>query len=164
MHLCSVALPGRAFPGPWDEGAAVAQSVPLAPHRPSLASTQLTSFFGALDSVLRYRATVLQAFKDMDRFTVNVTVLSTRDVLLLLHKWSLIERDVRLQEDLRAAVEKHQDKELLSECQDPRLSRPPGCSLPPEQCPSLSEQHFQSRGGFETGPAHQRSPSGGARL
>lgn len=81
-----------------------------------MASTQLTGFFGALDSVLRYRATVLQAFKDMNRLTVNATVLSTRDVLVLLHKWNLVERDVRLQEDLRAAAEKCQVRELLSEC------------------------------------------------
>lgn len=81
--------------------------------RPTLASAQLTGFFGALDSVLRYRATVLQAFKDMNRLTMNATVLSTRDVLVLLHKWSLIERDVRLQEDLRAATEKCQVRELL---------------------------------------------------
>ncbi|XP_020764535.2 LOW QUALITY PROTEIN: nucleolar pre-ribosomal-associated protein 1 [Odocoileus virginianus] len=81
--------------------------------RPTLASTQLTGFFGALDSVLRYRATVLQAFKDMNRLTVNATVLSTRDVLVLLHKWNLVERDVRLQEDLRAAAEKCQVRELL---------------------------------------------------
>ncbi|XFF96411.1 hypothetical protein AB1E19_000036 [Capra hircus] len=81
--------------------------------RPTLASAQLTGFFGALDSVLRYRATVLQAFKDMNRLTVNATVLSTRDVLVLLHKWSLLERDVRLQEDLRAAAEKCQVRELL---------------------------------------------------
>nr|XP_019585736.1 PREDICTED: nucleolar pre-ribosomal-associated protein 1 [Rhinolophus sinicus] len=94
--------------------------------RPSLASTQLTSFFGALDSVLRYRATVLQAFRDMDRFTVNETVLSTRDVLLLLHKWSLIERDVQLQEDLRAAVEKHPVKELLKMLKDKNKPVMPG--------------------------------------
>ena len=81
-----------------------------------MASSQLTGFFGALDSVLRYRATVLQAFKDMNRLTVNATVLSTRDVLVLLHKWNLVERDVRLQEDLRAAAEKCQVRELLSEC------------------------------------------------
>lgn len=81
--------------------------------RPTLASAQLTGFFGALNSVLRYRATVLQAFKDMNRLTVNATVLSTRDVLVLLHKWSLLERDVRLQEDLRAAAEKCQVRELL---------------------------------------------------
>ncbi|XP_047651428.1 LOW QUALITY PROTEIN: nucleolar pre-ribosomal-associated protein 1 [Phacochoerus africanus] len=81
--------------------------------RPTLASAQLADFFGALDSVLRYRATVLQAFKAMNRFTVNETVLSTRDVLVLLHKWSLIEKDVRLQEDLRATAEKHQVRELL---------------------------------------------------
>ncbi|XP_068831564.1 nucleolar pre-ribosomal-associated protein 1 [Capricornis sumatraensis] len=81
--------------------------------RPTLASAQLTGFFGALDSVLRYRATVLQAFKAMNRLTVNAAVLSTRDVLVLLHKWSLLERDVRLQEDLRAAAEKCQVRELL---------------------------------------------------
>lgn len=81
-----------------------------------MASTQLTGFFGALDSVLRYRTTVLRAFKDMNRLTVNATVLSTRDVLVLLHKWNLVERDVRLQEDLRAAAEKCQVRELLSEC------------------------------------------------
>lgn len=93
--------------------------MPLAPDRPTLASIQLMSFFGALDSVLRYRATVIQAFKDMDRFTVNEMVLTTTDVLVLLHKWSLIERDVKLQEDLSAAVEKCQVRGLLSECRGP---------------------------------------------
>ncbi|XP_073087525.1 nucleolar pre-ribosomal-associated protein 1-like isoform X2 [Manis javanica] len=91
-----------------------AQGVTLAPHRPALPSAQLASFFGALDSVLKYRATITQAFRDMDRFTVNETVLSTKDVLILLHKWSLIGRDTALQEDLRAAIEKYQVKELLT--------------------------------------------------
>ncbi|KAK2490694.1 hypothetical protein MC885_003320 [Smutsia gigantea] len=86
--------------------------------RPALPSAQLTSFFGALDSVLKYRATVTQAFRDMDRFTVNETVLSTKDVLILLHKWSLIERDLKLQEDLRTAIEKYQVKELLKMLKD----------------------------------------------
>lgn len=101
----------------------------LAPNRPTLASTQLMNFFGALDSVLRYRATVTQAFKDMDRFTVNEMPLSTMDVLVLLHKWSLIERDVRLQEDLSTAVEKCQVRGLLSECRGPRLPRVPQAVL-----------------------------------
>ncbi|XP_002929391.2 nucleolar pre-ribosomal-associated protein 1 isoform X1 [Ailuropoda melanoleuca] len=86
--------------------------------RPTLASAQLTGFFGTLDSVLKYRATVMQAFKDMNRFTVNETVLSTKDVLILLHKWSLLERDAKLQEDLRAAIEKYQVKELLKMLKD----------------------------------------------
>ncbi|ELK32092.1 Nucleolar pre-ribosomal-associated protein 1 [Myotis davidii] len=52
----------------------------LAKHlRPPLASAHLTSFFGALDWVLRYRASVLQAFQDPGRFTVNETALSTVD-------------------------------------------------------------------------------------
>lgn len=124
-------------PGLQDEEEAFVHSVTLDPHRPALASAQLTSFFEALGSVLRYRATVLQAFKDMNRFTVNETVLSTRDVLILMHKWSLIERDVQLQEALRAAVEKYQVKELLSECQDPGLCLMfPGASVPP-RAPSV---------------------------
>nr|XP_035139206.2 nucleolar pre-ribosomal-associated protein 1 isoform X2 [Callithrix jacchus] len=86
--------------------------------RPTLAPAQLTNFFGTLDSVLRYRATVIQAFKDMNRFTVNETVLSTKDVLVLLHKWSLIERDLKLQEDLRAAIEKGQARELIKMLKD----------------------------------------------
>ncbi|XP_016063699.1 PREDICTED: nucleolar pre-ribosomal-associated protein 1-like [Miniopterus natalensis] len=91
----------------------------LAKHlRPTLASAPLTDFFGALESVLRYRATVLQAFRDMARFTVNETVLSTRDALVLLHKWSLIERDAELQEALRAAAEKLHVRELLKMLKD----------------------------------------------
>ncbi|KAM5335146.1 nucleolar pre-ribosomal-associated protein 1 isoform 2-T2 [Glossophaga mutica] len=86
--------------------------------RPGLAPAQLASFFGALDSVLRYRATVLQTFKDMGRFTVNETALSTRDALILLHKWSLLGRDVALQEALRAAAEKFHVRELLKMLKD----------------------------------------------
>nr|XP_058152142.1 nucleolar pre-ribosomal-associated protein 1 isoform X2 [Dasypus novemcinctus] len=86
--------------------------------RPALDSALVTSFFGALDSVLRYRATVMQAFREMDRFTVNEKVLSTKDVLILLHKWGLIERDVKLQEDVKATAEKYQVKELIKMIRD----------------------------------------------
>ncbi|XP_059542298.1 nucleolar pre-ribosomal-associated protein 1 isoform X1 [Myotis daubentonii] len=91
----------------------------LAKHlRPALASAQLTGFFGALDSVLRYRASVLRAFQDLGRFTVNETVLSTADALLLLHKWSLIERDGELQGALRAAAERLRARDLLKTLKD----------------------------------------------
>ncbi|XP_037688521.1 nucleolar pre-ribosomal-associated protein 1 isoform X2 [Choloepus didactylus] len=86
--------------------------------RPTLDVAQLTNFFGALDSVLRYRATIMQAFRKMNRFTVNEEVLSTKDVLILLHKWSLVEKDVTLQEDLKAIVEKYQVKELMKMIRD----------------------------------------------
>lgn len=160
-HLTLWALPSHPRPGLWDEEAAWAQSATLAPDRPTLAPAQLTSFFGALESVLRYRATVVQAFKDMNRFTVNETVLSTKDVLILLHKWSLIERDARLQDDLRAAIEKYQVKELLSECQDPTVWRSPDCAQLPTEHPAvcLSEQHFRSCQGLGTGHTRPRSPA-----
>lgn len=86
--------------------------------RPTLTSSQLTNFFGTLESVLRYRSTIIQTFKNMGRFTVNKTSLSTKDVLVLLHKWSLIERDVKLQEDLKAVIEKCQVRDLMKMLKD----------------------------------------------
>ncbi|XP_066226445.1 nucleolar pre-ribosomal-associated protein 1 isoform X1 [Saccopteryx leptura] len=119
--------------------------------RPTLASTLLTSFFGTLDSVLRYRATVLQAFKDMDRFTVNEMVLSTKDILVLLHKWSLIERDAMLQEDLRTAAEKFQVKELLKMLKDKnkpvapaRARGPRGRKRRPEEAEEAANPEMQA--------------------
>ncbi|XP_007939478.1 nucleolar pre-ribosomal-associated protein 1 [Orycteropus afer afer] len=86
--------------------------------RSTLDPAQVTNFFWALDSMLRYRATVILAFKEMKRFTVNEKVLSTRDALVLLHKWSLFERDIKLQEDLKTTAEKHQVKELMKMIKD----------------------------------------------
>lgn len=79
-----------------------------------MASDQLISFFWTLESVLSYRATVIKTFKDMGRLTVNKVALSTKDVLVLLHKWSLIERDTKLQGELKAIIEQHQAKDLMS--------------------------------------------------
>lgn len=134
LWVCDIAQPPQSWAR--DEEAASAQSVSLAPNRPTLASAQLTGFFEALDSVLKYRATVMQAFKDMNRFTVNETVLSTNDVLILLHKWSLLERDAKLQEDLRAAIERYQVKELQSGCQEPTVWCSPNCARFPHRAAS----------------------------
>lgn len=90
--------------------------------RPTLASAQLMNFFWTLESVLSYRATIIKLFKDMGRFTVNKVALSTKDVLILLHKWSLIERDTKLQGELKAVIEQHQAKDLMKMLKD--KSRP----------------------------------------
>ncbi|KAG8518530.1 Nucleolar pre-ribosomal-associated protein 1 [Galemys pyrenaicus] len=124
----------------------------LARHlRPTLAPAQLTSFFGTLDAVLRYRAAVLRAFRALGRFTVNETVLSSSDTLVLLHKWSLLEGDVRLQEDLRAAVEKQPVKELLrmfKEKNKPavpaRARGPRGRRRRPEEAEAAAEPALQA--------------------
>ncbi|RMB93189.1 hypothetical protein DUI87_30311 [Hirundo rustica rustica] len=78
---------------------------------------KLAEFFSPLSSVLEYRAVVAEAFREMRRFTVNDSVLSSRE-LLLLHKWSLICRDLQLQEDLQALAQKYQNKELLKNIKD----------------------------------------------
>ena len=167
--LWLVCCPATEVLGCRQQGGLAQPGIVDSPHRPTLASAQLTGFFGALDSVLRYRATVLQAFKDMNRLTMNATVLSTRDVLVLLHKWSLIERDVRLQEDLRAATEKCQVRELLSECPlrgSVSSLTPQACLLPspPPQSswrlPPPSEQHVHSCQGLETGSVCLHSTQG----
>ncbi|XP_068883251.1 nucleolar pre-ribosomal-associated protein 1 isoform X1 [Aphelocoma coerulescens] len=79
---------------------------------------KLTEFFNTLSSVLEYRAVVVEAFREMRRFTVNDSVLSSRELLLLLHKWSLVSKDLQLQEDLQALAQKYQNKELLKNIKD----------------------------------------------
>ncbi|KAF4795038.1 Nucleolar pre-ribosomal-associated protein 1 [Turdus rufiventris] len=74
---------------------------------------KLTEFFSTLRSVLEYRAVVVEAFKEMRRFTANDSVLSSRELLLLLHKWSLVSKDLQLQEELQALAQKCQNTELL---------------------------------------------------
>ncbi|KAH0624869.1 hypothetical protein JD844_032735 [Phrynosoma platyrhinos] len=81
--------------------------------RANLDFPNLIQFFSTLSSVLEYRVLVIEAFREMGRFTVNEHVLSNKDVLLLLHKWSIISKDVELQDDLQIIAEQYQTKDLL---------------------------------------------------
>lgn len=83
-------------------------------RRTNFDPAKLTQFFSTLNSVLEYRAIVVEAFKEMSRFTVNDGILSNKEILLLLHKWSIIEKDLQLQEDVQTLAQKYQIKELLS--------------------------------------------------
>ncbi|NXA14825.1 NPA1P protein, partial [Sapayoa aenigma] len=107
--------------------------------RTNLGVAKLTEFFSTLSSVLEYRAVVLEAFREMRRFTVNDSVLSNREVLLLLHKWSLVDRDLQLQEDLQALAQKYQVKELLKNIKD--KNKP--------QASSHGYRHARRKGGAE---------------
>ncbi|OCT93833.1 hypothetical protein XELAEV_18011503mg [Xenopus laevis] len=82
--------------------------------RSNLDFIHITQFFSTLSSVLRYRSMVLDAFKEMGRFAVNELLFSSLDALLILHKWSTIEKDLDLQESLSSLAQKHKIKELLS--------------------------------------------------
>ncbi|NXT48894.1 NPA1P protein, partial [Pluvianellus socialis] len=91
--------------------------------RTNLDLAKLTQFFSTLNSVLEYRAIVIEAFKEMSRFTVNDSVLSTKEILLLLHKWSVIEKDLQLQEDMQTLAQKYQIKELLRNIKEKNKSQ-----------------------------------------
>ncbi|XP_069727208.1 nucleolar pre-ribosomal-associated protein 1 [Phaenicophaeus curvirostris] len=91
--------------------------------RTNLGLATLTQFFSTLSSVLEYRAVVLEAFKEMNRFTVNDSVLSNKEILLLLHKWSVIEKDLQLQEDVQTLAQKYQIKELLKNIKEKNKSQ-----------------------------------------
>ncbi|KAM4701657.1 nucleolar pre-ribosomal-associated protein 1 [Discoglossus pictus] len=94
--------------------------------RTNLDFSQVTQFFTTMSSVVRYRSLVLGAFKEMGRFAVNERIISSKDVLLLLHKWSTIEKDLELQESLSNLAQKHKVKELLSTIKEkyrPQASR-----------------------------------------
>ncbi|KFQ34461.1 Nucleolar pre-ribosomal-associated protein 1, partial [Mesitornis unicolor] len=91
--------------------------------RTNLDLTRLPQFFGTLSSVLEYRAVVVEAFKEMSRFTVNDSVLSSKEVLLLLQKWSVVEKDLQLQEDVQTLAQKYQVKELLKNIKEKNRSQ-----------------------------------------
>ncbi|KAM9390262.1 nucleolar pre-ribosomal-associated protein 1 [Phaethornis superciliosus] len=91
--------------------------------RTNLDLAKLTQFFSTLSSVLEYRGTVVEAFRAMNRFTVNESVLSTKEILLLLHKWSIIGKDLQLQEDVQSLAQKYQIKELLRNIKEKKKSQ-----------------------------------------
>ncbi|NXG73591.1 NPA1P protein, partial [Baryphthengus martii] len=91
--------------------------------RTNLDIAKLTQFFSTLNSVLEYRAVVVEAFKEMSRFTVNDSALSNKEILLLLHKWSIIKKDLQLQEDVQTLAQKYQIKELLKNIREKNKSQ-----------------------------------------
>uniref|UniRef100_A0A670I5H5 URB1 ribosome biosis homolog n=1 Tax=Podarcis muralis TaxID=64176 RepID=A0A670I5H5_PODMU len=93
--------------------------------RTNLDSAILIQFFSTLSSVLEYRVVVFEAFRQMGRFTVNEHVLSNKDVLLLLHKWSIIGKDVELQDVLQIFAQQYQMKELLKNIKDKKKTQAP---------------------------------------
>ncbi|CAI5772653.1 pre-ribosomal-associated 1 [Podarcis lilfordi] len=93
--------------------------------RTNLDSATLIQFFSTLHSVLEYRVVVFEAFRQMGRFTVNEHVLSNKDVLLLLHKWSIIGKDVELQDVLQIFAQQYQIKELLKNIKDKNKAQAP---------------------------------------
>ncbi|XP_021404254.2 nucleolar pre-ribosomal-associated protein 1 isoform X1 [Lonchura striata] len=88
---------------------------------------KLSELFSTLSSVLEYRAVVVEAFRERRRFMVNDSILSSRELLLLLHKWSLVSQDLQLQEDLQALAQKDQKKELLKNIKDKNKHQASSC-------------------------------------
>ncbi|XP_069616946.1 nucleolar pre-ribosomal-associated protein 1 isoform X2 [Ranitomeya imitator] len=82
--------------------------------RPNLGGVHIAQYFGTLSSVLRYRRRVLDAFTEMGRFAINQQILSSSKALILLQKWSVIEKDLDLQEKLSNLAKEYQIKELKS--------------------------------------------------
>ncbi|XP_040194806.1 nucleolar pre-ribosomal-associated protein 1 isoform X2 [Rana temporaria] len=82
--------------------------------RTNLDGLHLCQYFCTLSSILQYRSRVLEAFKEMGRFAVNEQVFSDKNALLLLHKWSSIEKDLDLQERIGSLAKEFKVKELIS--------------------------------------------------
>ncbi|ETE73475.1 Nucleolar pre-ribosomal-associated protein 1, partial [Ophiophagus hannah] len=81
--------------------------------RTNLDPVEFIQFFSVLSSVLEYRTLVIEAFREMGRFIVNEHILSNNDVLILLYKWSIISKDMELQDHLHVVAQQYQIKELL---------------------------------------------------
>lgn len=99
----------------WDDINILSKFFPcLLLNRTNLDPVEFIQFFNVLSSVLEYRTLVIEAFREMGRFIVNEHILSNNDVLILLFKWSIISKDMELQDDLHVVAQQYQIKELLS--------------------------------------------------
>uniref|UniRef100_A0A670XZ78 URB1 ribosome biosis homolog n=1 Tax=Pseudonaja textilis TaxID=8673 RepID=A0A670XZ78_PSETE len=81
--------------------------------RTNLDPVEFIRFFSVLSSVLEYRTLVIEAFREMGRFIVNKHIISNNGVLILLYKWSIISKDIELQDHLHVVAQQYQIKELL---------------------------------------------------
>ncbi|XP_056415470.1 nucleolar pre-ribosomal-associated protein 1 isoform X2 [Hyla sarda] len=82
--------------------------------RTNLDGVHINQYFGTLSSVLSYRRRLLDAFEEMGRFVINRQIFSCSKALLLLQKWSVIEKDLELQERLNGLAKEYRIKELKS--------------------------------------------------
>ncbi|CAN2387608.1 URB1 ribosome biogenesis 1 homolog (S. cerevisiae) [Pristimantis euphronides] len=80
--------------------------------RTNLDAVHIHQYFGTLSSIVKYRRRVLDAFDEMGRFVINEQILSNSTALLLLQKWSVIEKDLDLQEKLGLLAKEYRVKEL----------------------------------------------------
>ncbi|XP_069744854.1 nucleolar pre-ribosomal-associated protein 1 isoform X2 [Narcine bancroftii] len=71
-----------------------------------------SKFLHTLSSVLRHRSGAFLEYKEKGWITLNEKVLSCTEILLLLHKWSIVGREFRMQESLQNLANKYSIKEL----------------------------------------------------
>ncbi|KAM3934667.1 nucleolar pre-ribosomal-associated protein 1 [Leptodactylus fuscus] len=123
--------------------------------RTNLDGVHINQYFGTLSSVLRYRRRILEAFRAMGRFVINRQVLSSSKALLLLQKWSVIEKDLDLQEKLNSLAKEYRVKELKSSIKEkfrqlgPRhlkkkLEAEVEAAVPDVSCLEESKHHMKS--------------------
>ncbi|XP_072369540.1 nucleolar pre-ribosomal-associated protein 1 [Scyliorhinus torazame] len=76
-------------------------------------ASTFTEFLQILSSVLHHRSGAFDAYKEMGWITINESILSHTEALLLLHKWSIVGKESHLQEALQTLAHKCNVKELL---------------------------------------------------
>ncbi|XP_033865183.3 nucleolar pre-ribosomal-associated protein 1-like [Acipenser ruthenus] len=83
----------------------------------------LAQLLKTLSSVLKHRTTALDAYKETGRIVLKERTLSGTDVLMLLHKWSLVSNDVHLLQPLLIVAKKYKVKDLLKTVKERSRSR-----------------------------------------
>ncbi|XP_041128043.1 nucleolar pre-ribosomal-associated protein 1-like [Polyodon spathula] len=83
----------------------------------------LAQLLKTLSSVLKHRTAALDAYKETGRIVLKERTLSGTEVLMLLHKWSLVSNDVHLLQPLLTVAKKYKVKDLLKTVKERSRSR-----------------------------------------
>uniref|UniRef100_A0A4W3JRC6 URB1 ribosome biogenesis homolog n=1 Tax=Callorhinchus milii TaxID=7868 RepID=A0A4W3JRC6_CALMI len=73
-----------------------------------------SEFLHMFSSIIQHHSRALGAYKETGWITINESVLSHADMLLLLHKWSVVGKEAHTQDLLRTLAQKYGIKKLLS--------------------------------------------------
>uniref|UniRef100_A0A4W3JH48 URB1 ribosome biogenesis homolog n=1 Tax=Callorhinchus milii TaxID=7868 RepID=A0A4W3JH48_CALMI len=72
-----------------------------------------SEFLHMFSSIIQHHSRALGAYKETGWITINESVLSHADMLLLLHKWSVVGKEAHTQDLLRTLAQKYGIKKLL---------------------------------------------------
>eukprot|EP00062_Callorhinchus_milii_P017802 gi/632970596/ref/XP_007901740.1/ PREDICTED: nucleolar pre-ribosomal-associated protein 1 [Callorhinchus milii] len=112
-------------------------------------SRTFSEFLHMFSSIIQHHSRALGAYKETGWITINESVLSHADMLLLLHKWSVVGKEAHTQDLLRTLAQKYGIKKLLKVIREKNKPRMLGWMAPQSRRRRMGVGEEEEDGGSE---------------